>query len=184
VQALDRVVAVVFTDNVHSEIGRTFERELRARVPDVNIFYVDPHSAAAMQNDIVAATRQAQNVVALVGIAPSAGKVVEVNGQLTNTVSLDDADTALMHALIQNAAPKLAVIALGSPYLAQQFPDIQTYVCTFSNEKVSEVSAVKALFGEIAIHGKLPVTIPAIAARGSGIDRDTASGGQYVSGKQ
>jgi hypothetical protein len=34
---------------------------------------------------------------------------------------------------------------------------------------------VKALFGEIPIHGKLPVTIPSIAARGSGIDRDAQS---------
>lgn len=182
VQAANRVVAVVFTDNVHSEIGRTFERELRARVPDVKIFYVDPTSAAPMQNDIVSAAEQAQNVIALVGIAPSAGKVVEVNGQLTNTVSLDDATSGLMRALLQNAAPKLAMVALGSPYLAQQFPEVQTYLCTFSNEKVSESSAVKALFGEIAIHGKLPVTIPAIAARGSGIDRESATGGQNVSG--
>lgn len=182
VQATNRILAVVFTDNVHSEIGRTFERELRARVPDVKIFYVDPTSAAPMQNDIVAAAEQAQNVIALVGIAPSAGKVVQVNGQLTNTVSLDDATSSLMRALLQNAASKLAVVALGSPYLAQQFPEVQTYLCTFSNEKVSETSAVKALFGEIAIHGRLPVTIPAIAARGSGIDREIATGGQNVSG--
>jgi hypothetical protein len=33
------------------------------------------------------------------------------------------------------------------------------------------VSAVKALFGEIAIRGRLPVTIPNIAQRGFGIER-------------
>jgi beta-N-acetylhexosaminidase len=169
---------VIFVDHVHSDIGRTFERELRARVPDANVFYVDPKSAQPMQNDIIAAAQQAQNVIAVVGIAPSAGKVVEVNGQLTNTVSLDDATSGLMRALLQNAAPKLAVVALGSPYLAQQFPEVQTYLCTFSNEKVSEVSAVKALFGEIPIHGKLPVTIPSIAARGAGIDREVATTNQ------
>jgi hypothetical protein len=36
--------------------------------------------------------------------------------------------------------------------------------------KVSEVSAVKALFGEIAISGRLPVTIPNITERGAGLD--------------
>jgi len=31
---------------------------------------------------------------------------------------------------------------------------------------------VKAVFGEIPIHGKLPVTLPGVAKRGDGIDRD------------
>ena len=58
-------------------------------------------------------------------------------------------------------------------------------MCTFSNEKVSEISAARALFGEIPIHGKLPVTIPTIAARGSGIDRDIATTNQNtVAGRQ
>ena len=66
---------------------------------------------------------------------------------------------------------KTAVVAVGNPYLIQDFAATQTYLCTFSNASVSEISAVKALFGEIEIHGHLPVTIPNIAARGSGIER-------------
>jgi beta-N-acetylhexosaminidase len=52
-------------------------------------------------------------------------------------------------------------------------------MCTFSNASVSEVAAVKALFGEIAIRGHLPVSIPNIAQRGAGIERSAqlASGG-------
>ena len=42
---------------------------------------------------------------------------------------------------------------MGNPYVAQDFLTIQNYLCTFSNASVSETSAVKALFGEIAIHG-------------------------------
>ena len=37
----NRVVAVIFTDDVRFEYGRVFERELRARVPDAQVFYVD-----------------------------------------------------------------------------------------------------------------------------------------------
>jgi beta-N-acetylhexosaminidase len=44
-------------------------------------------------------------------------------------------------------------------------------MCSFSNAPTSELSAVKALFGEIAIHGRLPVTIAGIADRGTGLDR-------------
>jgi beta-N-acetylhexosaminidase len=60
---------------------------------------------------------------------------------------------------------------MGNPYVAQDFPAVQNYLCTFSNASVSEISAVKALFGEIAIRGHLPVSIPNIAQRGAGIER-------------
>jgi beta-N-acetylhexosaminidase len=71
------------------------------------------------------------------------------------------------------------LIALGNPYLAAEFPEVQNYLCTFSNAPVSEMSAVKALFGEIPIRGRLPVTIPGIAARGAGVDRTVpAQGGR------
>ena len=57
------------------------------------------------------------------------------------------------------------------PTWRQDFPAIQNYLCTFSNATISEISAVKALFGEIAIRGHLPVSIPNIAQRGAGIER-------------
>jgi beta-N-acetylhexosaminidase len=68
-------------------------------------------------------------------------------------------------------------VAVGNPYLASDFPKIESYICTFSNASVSEVAAVKALFGEIPIGGHLPVTIPNIAQRGAGMERPAAKGG-------
>ena len=67
------------------------------------------------------------------------------------------------------APEKTAVIALGSPYLIESFPQIQTYICTYAMATSSEISAVKALFGEIQNHAKLPVTLPGIAPRGYSI---------------
>jgi len=61
------------------------------------------------------------------------------------------------------------VLAVGNPYVAKDFPEVQNYLCTFSAAPVSELSAVKALFGEIPLRGHLPVTIPGIANRGAGI---------------
>jgi beta-N-acetylhexosaminidase len=60
--------------------------------------------------------------------------------------------------------------------MAQDFPAIQNYVCAYSNESVSETAAVKALFGEVAIRGHLPVTIPGVANRGEGIERPARPG--------
>jgi len=72
---------------------------------------------------------------------------------------------------LDHAGRKTAVLAMGNPYLAQDFPTVENYICTFSNATVSEISAVKALFGEIAIRGHLPVSIPNVAQRGAGIER-------------
>jgi len=102
-----------------------------------------------------------------------------VNGVLTGSVSLDDATAALLHRLLERAAAKTVLVALGNPYLAAQFPEVQNYLCTFSNAPVSEMSAVKALFGEIPIHGRLPVTIPGIAARGGGINHPALAQGGH-----
>jgi beta-N-acetylhexosaminidase len=114
---------------------------------------------------------QAQVVVAAVYVIPTAGKVASAQGGLKNSVSLADATGTLLNQVLERAAEKTVVVAMGNPYLAGDFPAIQTYMCTFSNANISEISAAKALFGEIAIRGHLPVSIPNVAQRGAGIDR-------------
>jgi beta-N-acetylhexosaminidase len=166
-----RLVAVLFTDDVRTEYGRALEEELRARVPDVRIFFVDPRSASAMSEPILNAVSQASAVIAAVYVTPSAGKKVQVQGVTTNSVSLDDATAALLNRILDQAEPLTVVVALGSPYVAAGFPQTQNYLCTFSGVPVSETAAVKALFGESPIHGRLPVTIPGVAERGAGLDR-------------
>jgi len=59
--------------------------------------------------------------------------------------------------------------ALGSPYLLRNFPNATAYLATFSNVPPSERAAVKALWGEIAIRGHMPVSIPGQANLGDGI---------------
>lgn len=167
----NRVVAVVFTDDVRMEAGRAFERELRARVPDANIFFIDPRIAGPMTPQVMQAAEQAQTVLVPVYAAPVSGKMVKQGTELKNTVSLTDAPAELMQRILQQAGSRTVVIAMGNPYLAADFPEVQNYLCTFSTTTVSEMAAVRALFGEIPIRGKLPVTIPAIAQRGAGIDR-------------
>lgn len=174
-----RVLLVVFSDDVRTDAGRVLERELRARVPDVNVFYIDPRLASGMSQQVLEAAGRAQTVVAAAISAPSGGRVLRVHGVVTGSVSLDDASAALLHSLLKHAGPKTVLVALGNPYLAAQFPEVQNYLCTFSNAPVSENSAVKALLGEIPIRGRLPVTIPGIAARGAGEERSALAQGGH-----
>jgi beta-N-acetylhexosaminidase len=167
----DTMVAIIFSDDMRTEAGRRLEREIRERVPDANVIYIDPRIAALMANDLLKAVDNAQSVIAAVYEVPVAGNVMKGANGVTNSVGLSDASGALLQHVLDHAAEKTAVLAMGNPYLAQDFPAVQNYLCTFSNATVSEVSVVKALFGEIAIGGHLPVRIPNIAPRGAGIER-------------
>jgi len=73
-------------------------------------------------------------------------------------------------ALIDKLTERPAVlVAMGSPYVLGKFQKAGAFLTTFSPTPPSEVAAVKALFGEIAISGHLPVTIPGFAQYGDGI---------------
>jgi beta-N-acetylhexosaminidase len=168
----NQVVVVLFSDDVRTDSGHAFAREFRARIPDAHIIYVDPRIAAGMSDEVLKAVDQAQSVVAAVYVVPTGGKI-------DNSVAMADATGVLLQQLLNHAGEKAAVIAMGNPYLAADFPKIGNYMCTFSNASVSETAAVKALFGEIMLHGHLPVSIPNVAARGTGIERpvQVAGGG-------
>jgi beta-N-acetylhexosaminidase len=106
--------------------------------------------------------------------SPTAGKMVKANGKVENSVSLVGDSAKLFKDVLDSASAKTVVVAMGNPYLAKDFPEVQNYICTFSAAPVSEMSAVKALFGEIEFHGHLPVAIPGIAPRGAGVTQLTA----------
>jgi beta-N-acetylhexosaminidase len=158
----NQTLVVLFSDDVRSESGRAFGREFRTRIPDARVIYVDPRIAGGMSDEVLKGVDEAQTVIAAVYVIPSAGK-------MGNTVAMADATGTLLQQLLDRAAQKTAVVAMGNPYLAGDFPKVENYICTFSNATVSELAAVKALFGEIPIQGHLPVTIPNIADRGVGL---------------
>jgi beta-N-acetylhexosaminidase len=160
----NQTLAVLFSDDVRTDSGRAFGREFRARIPDARVIYLDPRFAAGMSDEVLKAVDEAKTVVAAVYVVPVAGKV-------GNTVAMADATGTLLRQLLDRAAEKTAVVAMGNPYLAADFAKIQNYMCTFSNATVSEIAAIKGLFGEISIRGHLPVSIPNVAQRGTGIER-------------
>jgi len=185
VEVTNRLVVVVFCDDLRMDPGHEFVRQLRQRRPDANILYVDTRTAAAMTGQVLSAVQGAEKVLAAVYEIPTAGKAVQVAGQVENTVGLSDARGELLDKILQAAAPKTMVVAVGNPYVAGDFPQVANYMCTFSNASVSEDSAVKALFSEIPVRGHLPVTIPQVAQRGAGLEKAAvvaATGGNHVAG--
>jgi beta-N-acetylhexosaminidase len=72
----------------------------------------------------------------------------------------------------------VVLLSLGNPYLLRSFPDVAAYLTTYSTVEASETAAVRALFGEIPIRGKLPVSIPPMAKVGDGMERPAVASGR------
>jgi len=185
VEVTNRLLVVVFCDDLRMDPGHEFVSQMRQRRLDANILYVDTRTAAAMTDQVLAAVQGAEKVVAAVYEIPTAGKAVQVAGQVENTIGLSDARGELLCKILQAAGPKTMVVAVGNPYVAGDFPQVENYMCTFSNARVSEDAAVQGLFGEIPIRGHLPVTIPQVAQRGAGLEKVAvagSTGGNHVAG--
>jgi beta-N-acetylhexosaminidase len=72
--------------------------------------------------------------------------------------------------LIAWAGKKTVVVSFGSPYFLQHFPEVDAYVCLYRNTGQAQEVAARAIFGEIPIEGRLPVSIPGLFPAGYGIN--------------
>jgi beta-N-acetylhexosaminidase len=170
-----RIVVVVFSDRPRgSDGGRAFASELHKRAPGATVFFVDASNSGYVFDSVMAAVRDAGSVIAVAESVPNARRTTE--GRAGGSANLDAGPMQLLMEMVKKAGAKTIVVAFGNPYTGGSIPGIQTYVCTYSNTVVSASSLARALFGEIPIHGRLPVSIPNLAPRGTGLDRDAVAG--------
>lgn len=149
----------VLTESRASVEGLAFAAEIRKRSAAANVAIVDTSMSDADLNAAVqhAASASQYVVAAFASVAAYRG-----------SVALGGGFPEMLQNLVATKKP-VALVALGNPYLLRNFPDVSAYMTTYSTVPPSEISAVKALFGEIAIAGRLPVTIPGFAQYGDGI---------------
>jgi beta-N-acetylhexosaminidase len=150
---------LVLTESRGSQQGRVFASEVRRRTQNPTLVTLDPTATAADLDQAAAGMDACDTVVtaAFASVAAYRGNVTLAGGY-----------PALLNRIIDSGKP-VVLIALGNPYLLRGFPKVAAYLATFSNVQPAESAAVKALFGEIPIGGRLPVTIPGLAAYGDGI---------------
>jgi beta-N-acetylhexosaminidase len=171
-----RVLCVIMTDDLRTEYGRQFERELRSRIHGITIISVDARLAAALAPEIQNAVSAADKIIVAAYIIPTPGRTVRKEaGTAVNSIALTQTPAALLESILEHGKDKTVVVAFGSPYLAAEFPQIENYVCAYSHVSISETAAAKALFSEIPFHGHLPVTIPGFSERGVGIQKPIAT---------
>ncbi|MEW5975575.1 MAG: glycoside hydrolase family 3 N-terminal domain-containing protein [Acidobacteriota bacterium] len=156
------VHALMILSRDQQEDTAAFQEALRERVDSVRF---DRISITSQDEDWSRTLREVRGADLVVCAAFA--RVVTGSGQ----VGLPERLAGWMQELSELQNPVVAV-ALGNPYIIQQVPQLPAFLCTFSNADVSQVAAVKALFGEIPIRGKLPVTIPDVAPVRAGETRE------------
>jgi beta-N-acetylhexosaminidase len=164
--APDASTAYFILTEAHATVeGQAFLTEARKRAPLANVTLLN---ASMMDADLEAAVARAAAASRYVVAAFSAVAAYRGN------TALGGGFPAMIMNLIGTKKPVM-LIALGNPYLLRAFSGVAGYVTTYSTVPTSEIAAVKALFGEIPITGKLPVTIPDLAKYGDGISLPVTS---------
>jgi beta-N-acetylhexosaminidase len=84
------------------------------------------------------------------------------------SVGLPDPGAHALSAVIAGKVPIIG-ISFGNPYLLQSFPKLRTYMVAYGDMPSLQQAAARAVLGEIDITGKLPISLPGLYARGTGI---------------
>ena len=144
--------------------GRTFAPALTARWPGGTAIELSDRSTAA-ELDLVRAlgARHDAIVVALYVRAASGSGRLDVSPEVMR----------LLTTLARDASAERPMVAcfFGNPYVAGPLTELPAVLLTYDFGDLAEASAVRALAGEIAIGGRLPVTVPGMAAAGEGLLR-------------
>ncbi|MBK9087917.1 MAG: glycoside hydrolase family 3 C-terminal domain-containing protein [Holophagales bacterium] len=143
-------------------IDTTLQAELKKRVEAVEYVRLDPTSCAGEGTAIAGKAAAADAVLVAFFVRPRSGR---------GTLEIPAEGKAAIAALLASGRPVVAV-SFGSPYLLRDVPALTTYLCGYGPQALVQSAAVRALFGEAPIEGKLPVTIPGLAPRGTGLRKE------------
>jgi beta-glucosidase-like glycosyl hydrolase/CubicO group peptidase (beta-lactamase class C family) len=153
-----RVLLVSLSADQDAYPGEALEAEIRWRVDASKMLRADTRFISVSSLKMPAPDTYDVVLVALfVRVADRKGNV-----------GLPDDQRAFVNQVLAAGKPA-AVLCFGNPYLIERFPEARTWVAEFSTNDVSQRAAVRALFGQAEIRGKIPVTVSGISKRGDGM---------------
>jgi beta-N-acetylhexosaminidase len=149
----------VLSESRYGQAGRRVADEIRSRERGARVTQLDTLVPPIEIDDLLtkAGSCGTHAVMAFVSVAAYRGNV-----------ALGGSYPYLLEKLMASNTP-VVLVALGNPYLLRSFPNVRGYMATFSTAPTAEVAAVKALFGEIATTGRMPVSIPGYTKVGDGM---------------
>jgi beta-N-acetylhexosaminidase len=141
-------------------VANTFTAMMARAGRKVETLVIDERSSEA---DVAKALEKAKGADLV--IASLYGRVRSGQAQ---SVGLPEPGARALNALIANKT-RIVGISFGNPYLLQNFPSLQTYLVAYGDMPSLQQAAARAILGEIAITGKLPISLPGLYPRGTGI---------------
>ena len=163
-----RACFLVLAEGRFATGGQVFLQEVRKRAPQAATTLLDPTMPAAALEEAVRKTESCGAVVVAAYASVAAFR---------GTAALPGEYPKFIESLTATGKP-VVLVALGNPYMFRGFPNAAAYLATFSTVPTSETAAARALWGEIPIAGRLPVSIPGVAAYGAGITVPARTGGR------
>ena len=84
------------------------------------------------------------------------------------SVGLPEPGARALSALISSKSSIIG-LSFGNPYLLQSFPKLRTYMVAYGDMPSLQQAMARAVLGQIDISGKLPISLPNLYPRGTGI---------------
>lgn len=97
-----------------------------------------------------------------------AGLYGRVRSGQRNSAGLPDSGARILRDLIAKDK-KLVGVSFGNPYILDAFPQMKTYLVAYGDMPPLQSAAVKAMYGSKDISGRLPISLPGLYPRGTGI---------------
>ena len=145
--------------------SRTFIPELRKRWKNVTSIELSDRTSPSEIELVRAMAGRYDAIVASVFVRA---------GSASGRMDLSPPLQRLLNEFAKNQRPFVTVF-FGNPYVAMHMPDLPAVMLTYDFYDRAEAAAVKALAGESAIGGRLPIELPGYAKVGTGLDRPAAA---------
>jgi beta-N-acetylhexosaminidase len=160
-----RILSITYAGPSDLIAGSAFDAALRIRSPHLATARADARTSAAEYSAIRSRADSADIVIVSAYVSPTAFR---------GTIGADTSLAGMVDSLARGNKP-VVLISFGSPYLVGAFPDVSSYLFAWGGAPICQRAAVRALFGERAITGKLPISIPPLLKFGDGIAREAVA---------
>ncbi len=141
-------------------IANSFTSQLARLGVKVDTVVLDARST---EKEVTEAIERAQK--ADVVVASMYGRV---RSGASNSVGLPEQGARALNTLLERKVPVVG-LSFGNPYLLQNFKALGTYVVAYGDMPSLQRAAARALAGQADITGRLPISLPGLYPRGTGI---------------
>lgn len=154
-----RLMSLVVSDNAVPTTGDRFNSQVRMRYPGLQTVRVDTRSNREEYDSVFKMLKRADLILAPIYVRVRSGQ---------GTIGLQPQQVEFLSRVLKSGKPVVA-ISFGNPYLLSDMKTVKAYLCAYSDADVAVDAAVEAIFGEIDVGGKLPITIPDLVPYGTGL---------------